>query len=189
MNTILQLNWNSAGGFRLPDQWVWCGSAIRKAEGCFLYAACWPATYPMLEGYLLSSRIVLAFSATPEGPYRYQCDIAPQPGSGLRMAHNPTVLRRDGRYYLYFIGSTYPGEPDPGNPELLAEIYRNIRIYLMESDSPTGPWRMHEEPILQPQHPVLRNLFQPMIKAGIIPTIYGNSAPCLHGKRVLEGRG
>ena len=115
MNTILQLNWNSAGGFRLPDQWVWCGSAIRKAEGCFLYAACWPATYPMLEGYLLSSRIVLAFSATPEGPYRYQCDIAPQPGSGLRMAHNPTVLRRDGRYYLYFIGSTYPGEPDPGN--------------------------------------------------------------------------
>lgn len=151
MNALLQLSWNSAGGFRLPDQWVWCGSAVRSGGKYCLFAACWPSTFPMLEGYLLSSRIVLAVSDTPEGPYRYRYDIAPEPGSGLRMAHNPTVLRRDGRYYLYFIGSTYPGEPDPGNPELLAEIYRNIRIYLMESDSPTGPWRMHEEPILQPQ--------------------------------------
>ena len=151
MNALLQLSWNSAGGFRLPDQWVWCGSAVRSDGKYCLFAACWPSTFPMLEGYLLSSRIVLAVSDTPEGPYRYRCDIAPEPGSGLRMAHNPTVLRRDGRYYLYFIGSTYPGEPDPGNPELLAEIYRNIRIYLMESTAPEGPWRMHEEPILQPQ--------------------------------------
>ena len=151
MNALLQLSWNSAGGFRLPDQWVWCGSAVRSDGKYCLFAACWPSTFPMLEGYLLSSRIVLAVSDTPEGPYRYRCDIVPEPGSGLRMAHNPTVLRREGRYYLYFIGSTYPGEPDPGNPELLAEIYRNIRIYLMESTAPEGPWRMHEEPILQPQ--------------------------------------
>ena len=109
MNALLQLSWNSAGGFRLPDQWVWCGSAVRSDGKYCLFAACWPSTFPMLEGYLLSSRIVLAVSDTPEGPYRYRYDIAPEPGSGLRMAHNPTVLRRDGRYYLYFIGSTYPG--------------------------------------------------------------------------------
>lgn len=148
MIDALKLNWNSGGGFRLPGQWVWCGSAVRGG-GYHLYAACWSKRDPMMEGYLLGSRIVHAFSENPEGPYRLCGDVIPTAGDHLRMAHNPTVIRCGERYFMYFIGSTYTGEPDAGNRELLDEIYRNIRIYLAESASPEGPWHVHAKPVLE----------------------------------------
>ncbi len=148
MNPVFELCYSATAGLRLADEWVWCGSALRGADGIHLYASCWSKRYPMFEGYILNSRIVHAFSPTPEGSYRVVDDIVPFRGGKLRMAHNPTVLARNGRYYLYFIGSDCAGTPDVHDSEAICRIYQGIRIYLGVADSPAGPWRISEEPIL-----------------------------------------
>ena len=105
------------GGFRMADSWVWCGCAVEEpGKGFHLYASRWRKDYPMFDGYLFFSEIVRAFSEKPEGPYRYEEKILPcMPPDNWdgKIAHNPTVVKWQDRYYLYYIGSTYAGEPPP----------------------------------------------------------------------------
>lgn len=151
MNPVFELCYSATAGLRLTDEWVWCGSALHGADGFHLYASSWSKRYPMFEGYILTSRIIHAFSPTPEGPYRVIDDVVPFPGGKLCMAHNPTVLAQNGRCYLYFIGTDRAGTPDIHDQEAIHNIYQGIRIYLGVADSPAGPWRISEEPILSPE--------------------------------------
>ena len=67
---LLPIRENS--GYREPDKWVWCGSAVEEpGKGFHLYAARWRKDYPMLEGYVLFSEIVHTFSETLEGPLSF----------------------------------------------------------------------------------------------------------------------
>ena len=73
---LLPIRENS--GYREPDKWVWCGSAVEEPGKCFhLYAARWRKDYPMLEGYVLFSEIVHAFSENIEGPYHFVEKVLP----------------------------------------------------------------------------------------------------------------
>ena len=66
------------GGYREPDKWVWCGSAVEEhGNGYHLYASRWRKDYPMLAGYVLFSEIVHAFSKTVTGPYHFIEKILP----------------------------------------------------------------------------------------------------------------
>lgn len=163
------------GGFRLEGYWVWCGSAVEEpGKGFHLYASRWPKTHPMFEGYLLFSEIVRAWSPTLTGPYEFRERIIPAgavPAWCGRMAHNPAVLRYGDRYLLYFIGSTYEGEapvPEEITEHLMSEIYGRIRIGLAVADSPAGPWRVLDEPVLSP-------------RSGYWDSrVVTNPAPCVH---------
>lgn len=146
------------GGFRMENKWVWCGSAVEEAgKGCHLYASCWRKDYPMPEGYVLFSEIVHAFSETMTGPYRFVEKILPTGNpadwNGC-MAHNPTVVKWNNKYLLYYIASTYADEPTP--PEIIQKqrslvdkIYAQIRIGVAIADVPGGPWHICKNPILE----------------------------------------
>ena len=147
-------------GYREPDKWVWCGSAVEEpGKGFHLYAARWRKDYPMLEGYVLFSEIVHAFSETLEGPYSFVEKVLPQsadPNWDSRMAHNPTVVRRNGEYLLYYIGSTYDEPPTPPDiiqqdRSMMLRVYDRICIGLAKSTSPAGPWQVLPRPVLEPR--------------------------------------
>lgn len=148
------------GGFRMENSWVWCGSAIEESGmGFHLYASRWRKDYPMFEGYLLFSEIVHAFSEKPEGPYRYVEKILPcMPENNWdgRVAHNPTVVKWKDKYLLYYIGSTYVGNPTPADRcltdhSMTDAIWRNLCIGVAIADHPGGPWRVVPHPILEPR--------------------------------------
>lgn len=147
-------------GFRMEGYWVWCGSVIKDPNAGFhMYAARWPKNYPMFEGYIYLSEIIRAWSPTIVGPYKFVEKILPAGNSCAwngRMVHNPTIVEHNGKYLLYFIGSTYKEEtPTPekleNNKKLQCEIYNRIKIGMAIADSPSGPWIPIESPILEPR--------------------------------------
>ena len=150
----------SESGFKMDNCWVWCGSAVREeGKGIHLYAARWGKDYPMLEGYVFNSRIVHAFSEKPEGPYRFLEEILPCGDSTKwdgRMAHNPAIVKYGNEYLLYYIGSTYEGEPTPAaevkeNRTMLNAVYDRICIGVARAPSPGGPWKVCPHPVLTPR--------------------------------------
>lgn len=164
-------------GFRMDGYWVWCGSVIADpVKGYHMFAARWPKSYPMFEGYIFLSEIVRARSETLIGPYEFVEKVLPSGDASMwcgRMAHNPTVLRYGDKYLLYFIGSTYdfPVPPADDMEALKSQkngIYNRIRIGLAIADSPVGPWKALDEPVLRPREGKWDG------------TIVTNPAPCVH---------
>jgi hypothetical protein len=149
-----------AAGFRLADWWVWCGAAAQGEDGAWhLFASRWPRRLPFFRGYVVASEVVRAVADRPEGPYRCAEVVLPARGADCwdgRMTHNPTLLRWGGKWYLYYIGATYPGAmPDAaalaaGAP-VVDQAYATIRIGVMEAERLEGPWRRLDHPVLAPQ--------------------------------------
>lgn len=179
------------GGFRMENKWVWCGSAVEEpGKGYHLYASCWRKDYPMLEGYVMFSEIVHAFSETMTGPYRFIVKILPTGNpadwNGC-MAHNPAVVRWKDKYLLYYIASTYTDEPTP--PEIIQKqrslvdkIYGRIKIGLAITDSPAGPWEFIKEPVLDTRpgfwdHELVTNPAPCVLPDGRIYLYYRSDTP------------
>ncbi|MBO7154017.1 MAG: glycoside hydrolase family protein [Lentisphaeria bacterium] len=139
----------AGGSFKLEDQWVWCGSPVTDGERIHLYASAWSKEYPMFEGYIMHSRIVHAAAEKIDGSYKLISDVFPAEESGLQMAHNPAVRRWKDKWYMFFIGTPETKECDVNNKDHINAAYSKIAIYLAESSSPAGPWKMFKKPILE----------------------------------------
>lgn len=145
-------------GFRMNDYWIWCGSAVQGEDGRYhLFASRWPKSLPMHPGWLVQSEIVRAVSDTPEGPYTFQEVVLPARGAEYwdgRSTHNPQIVKHQGKFLLYYMGSTHPfEEPTPGdgyglNDPRCIVARANKRIGLAVSNSVFGPWKRRDAPIL-----------------------------------------
>ncbi len=170
------------GGYREPDNWIWCGSVIRGDDGQFhMFASRWSKSVPFAPNWLTNSCVVRAVSPTPEGPYIYVEDVLPPRGAQYwdgMMTHNPTIHRWGDIYLLYYTGTTYSGpQPHAGaaSDTQMREAQANQRIGLATAPSPAGPWSRLDRPILEPR---------PGSWDGLITT---NPAPCIQndGKVLL----
>lgn len=147
-------------GFSMAEWWVWCGSAVRGPDGRYhLFAARWPRSLPFLRAYPLRSEVVRAVADTPAGPYAFAEVVLPPRGEQYwdgRMTHNPTIHMWNGRYYLFYIGSTYAGPPPADDENLDTDewgrrslhSWLRIRIGLAVADHPEGPWQRFDKPVL-----------------------------------------
>ncbi|WP_073120243.1 glycoside hydrolase family protein [Reichenbachiella agariperforans] len=148
------------GGLQMEDYWVWGSSVVKGEDGQYhMYASRWPKFLPFHPGWMIRSEIVHAVSDTPEGPYRFS-DVAlgyrgAQYWDG-RSCHNPKIVKHEGKYLLYYMGSTHPFEEV--TPDNVADFdlqskwcivgrWRK-RVGLAIADSPYGPWQRLDEPIL-----------------------------------------
>ncbi|MEK8126857.1 glycoside hydrolase family protein [Paenibacillus filicis] len=147
------------GGFRMEGYWVWCGSVIRGEDGRFhMFASRWPKHLPMHPGWLVASEIVRASSDTPEGPYRFEEVVlgarSPAYWDGCS-AHNPHITKQNGRYVLYYMGSTHPlPEVSPveafGLDDPRCIVARaGKRVGIATASSVFGPWSRPDKPILE----------------------------------------
>ena len=121
------------------------------------YGSRWPRGLPFSPHWLTNSEVVHSVSTTPEGPYRFVGVALPPRGAEYwdgQMTHNPVVRRIGDKYVIYYTGTTYKGErPSPGNPTtetspLKLEAHQGERIGIAIADSPDGPWRRFDKPIL-----------------------------------------
>jgi hypothetical protein len=101
------------GGYRDTNYWIWCGSVTRGRDGKYhLFASRWPHALTFSPHWLSNSEVVHAVSDTPAGPYAFSDVALPPRGDEFwdgKMTHNPVVVSRDGRYYLFYTGTTYRG--------------------------------------------------------------------------------
>ena len=146
------------GGFKMDGYWIWCGSVVQGEDGRFhMFASRWPKSLPMHPGWLVASEIVRAVADTPEGPYAFQEVVLPARGAEYwdgRSTHNPHIVKHNGVYLLYYMGTTHPlSEPAAGDGYGLDDprcivARSNKRVGLAVADSVFGPWKRSDAPLL-----------------------------------------
>lgn len=141
---------------QLDSAWaIWCGSMVKGHDGKYhLFYSRWPREVRH-EGWISHSEIAYAVADKPEGPYTHINVPLPSTNStdwDGAMTHNPYVITKDGKYYLYYVATK--GEPltaeekvHPYGPEWWKR--RNTqRIGVAIADNPTGPWKRLSSPVL-----------------------------------------
>lgn len=144
--------------FQCEGYWVWGSSVIQEDDGKYhMYVSRFPKSLPFHPGWMVASEIVHAISLTPEGPYKFSDVALPARGAQYwdgRSTHNPRIFKYNHKYYLIYMGSTHPFE-EPSYEELTLDSKwcivgrANKRVGLAVADSPYGPWKRLDEPILK----------------------------------------
>ena len=144
--------------FQCEGYWVWGSSVIQGDDGKYhMYVSRFPKSLPFHPGWMVASEIVHAISPTPEGPYKFSDVALPARGAQYwdgRSTHNPRIFKYNHKYYLIYMGSTHPFE-EPSYEELTLDSKwcivgrANKRVGLAVADSPYGPWKRLDEPILK----------------------------------------
>lgn len=131
------------------DYYIWGASPIKGEDGLYhLYYSRWKKEYGFLA-WVTHSEVAHAVSEKKEGPYRFNDLALPARGAkfwdGLN-THNPTIHFFEGKYYLYYTGNT--GDGRNMKTELNPIHRNNQRIGVAVSDSPYGPWKRMDAPII-----------------------------------------
>lgn len=134
--------------FAEPGCYVWCGSAVRGDDGKYhLFYSRWPQRLGH-NAWVTHSEIAHAVADSPFGAFRPVGVALPRRGAeywdGL-CTHNPTVLRAGDKYYLYYMGNT--GD-DKAMESLNWEHRNHQRIGVAVADSPNGPWKRFDHPLI-----------------------------------------
>ncbi|MFI4911883.1 MAG: hypothetical protein ACIAQZ_09480 [Sedimentisphaeraceae bacterium JB056] len=134
------------------DKWhIWGATILRADDGKYhLFYSRWRKELGF-QSWATHSKIAHAVAETPGGTYRFK-DVALGKREGnywdSHSAHNPTVKAFDGRYYLYYTGSTGDGMVVHDFNDLNWTHRNNQRIGVAVADSLDGPWRRLDEPII-----------------------------------------
>jgi len=131
---------------------VWGGSLVKGDDGLYhMFYSRWDKGLGW--AWVTHSEIAHATSASPYGPFKFQDVALPIRGAefwdGL-CTHNPTVHKFDGKYYLYYMGNTGDGvENSTPGKLILNPVHRNNqRIGVAVADSPSGPWKRTDTPLI-----------------------------------------
>lgn len=137
-----------------PDFNIWGASVVKGLDNKYhMYYSRWPKKLGHMA-WVTHSEIAYAVSDKPEGPYKYVNIALPKREKEFwdgTTTHNPTVFLKDGKYYLYYMGTTsYVEAKQPTSMKNKDWwIYRNNqRIGVAVADSPHGPWKRQDSPIL-----------------------------------------
>lgn len=136
--------------FTDPGYFVWCGSPIRDDAGRYhlLYSR-WRLELGF-DAWVTHSEVAHAVADDPLGPYRFDGVALPERGEAYwdgHCTHNPTVHFFDGLFYLYYMGNR-------GDRKAVAGLNwshrNNQRIGVAIAESPAGPWRRFDSPLISP---------------------------------------
>lgn len=135
---------------------IWGGSLVKGEDGVYhMFYARWPKALGWV--WVTHSEIAHAVSDSPFGPFEDMDvslpDRGPEYWDGM-CTHNPTIHKFDGKYYLYYMGNT--GDKIvvgvPGREQINWDHRNKQRIGVAVADTPYGPWKRFDEPVLDITH-------------------------------------
>ena len=134
--------------FSDPSFNIWCGSAVKGDDGTYhMFYSRWPRKLGHLA-WVTHSEVAHAVSGSPFGPWQHQDVALPARGTNFwdgSCTHNPTVIRINGKFYLYYMGNYGDGVLGAS----LNWVHRNHqRIGVAVADSPSGPWTRFDRPVV-----------------------------------------
>jgi len=131
---------------------IWGGSMVKGNDGLYhMFYSRWEKELGW--AWVTDSEIAHAVSSSPFGPFTFKDVALPTRGKeywdGL-CTHNPTVHQFGKKYYLYYMGNTGDSNvPSAPGKMALNPIHRNNqRIGVAVSDSPNGPWKRFDTPLI-----------------------------------------
>lgn len=140
-----------------PDHYLWDCSVI-YAEGKYhMFSSHWKKEWGFGWNWVYNSEIIHSISDRPEGPYQFYRVVLPRRGrqyfDGMN-THNTCIRYYNGKYYLYYMGTTYGGDIPQGeeqSAERNLEVWNRKRIGLAVADSIYGEFVRRDTPILEPR--------------------------------------
>ena len=131
---------------------IWGGSVVKGEDGLYhMFYSRWPKRLGW--AWATHSEIAHAVSTSPFGPYEFKDVALAERGKEYwdgPCTHNPTIHKFNGKYYLYYMGNT--GDKKvvgvPGKEKLNWLHRNNQRIGVAVADSPNGPWKRFDKPVL-----------------------------------------
>ncbi|WP_316793357.1 glycoside hydrolase family protein [Pedobacter frigoris] len=133
---------------------TWCSSVAKDDDGMFhLYYSTWPKRLGW--AWVTDSKVSHAVAKSQYGPYKFADVALPVRGAqywdGL-CTHNPTIHKFGKKYYLYYMGNTGDGINPNGDNKAIENLNwthrNNQRIGVAISDSPYGPWKRFDQPLV-----------------------------------------
>jgi beta-xylosidase len=136
-----------------PGYYVWCGSVTKGDDGKFymLYSR-WPLA-DGFESWPVTSEIAVAVSDNPGGPFKHLKVALPARGTKFwdgSATHNPAVVKHDGKYYLYYMGTSCnaPIKKHEAYTDNWWRYRNTQRIGVAVADKPDGEWKRLDQPVL-----------------------------------------
>lgn len=145
--------------FEQEDYFVWDCSVIKGPDGKYhMFSSHWPKHMGFGWNWLFQSQIIHSVSEKPEGPYTFANVVferrGPQYFDGMN-THNTCIRQYGGKYYLYYMGCTYEGNPPAHasevNYERAVQVWNKKRIGVAVADDLNGTFIRRSEPILEPR--------------------------------------
>ena len=142
--------------YREPGYHLWDPSVIRGDDGTYhLYYSRWKSSLGF-DAWCTHAEIAWATAPAPEGPYTFRGLALPARGADFWDGHsvfNTNVVRIGTRYFLYYTGNRGTGLWSPERRISTSSeewwTHRNRqRIGVAVADSPAGPWRRTDQPLL-----------------------------------------
>lgn len=172
---------------------IWCGAVIRGKNGkYYMFYSRWPRVQGHFA-WIPNSEIALARSDKPEGPYKHLKVVFEKRGvkywDGV-CTHNPAVVAFQGKYYLYYMGSTgnsvvkMPASMQDNN---WWEYRNNQRIGVAVSTNLEGEWKRFDKPVLDVSSDSTAN--DALMVSNPAVTVYKNSKVVLVYKQVAKKSG
>ena len=136
------------------DYHIWGASVVVGYDGKYhMYYSRWAYELGHM-GWVTDSEIAYAVADHAAGPYQPVNVALPARGPQFwdgTTTHNPTVFKQDGKYYLYYMGTTAPVKAK--QPTSMQNndwwVYRNNqRIGVAWSENPEGPWHRLDQPVI-----------------------------------------
>ncbi|WP_211324155.1 glycoside hydrolase family protein [Echinicola strongylocentroti] len=131
---------------------IWGGSLVKGEDGLYhMMYSFWPKNIGW--EWVNYSQIGHAVSESPFGPFEHREVALPDRGENYwdgSCTHNPTVYKIGEKYYLYYMGNKGDKEivSTPGKPKINWVHRNNQRIGVAVADSPNGPWKRLDQPVL-----------------------------------------
>lgn len=138
--------------------YVWDSSVIAAKNRYYMFASRWKEELGFGWNWLFNSEVCRYVSDQPQGPYRFDRVVLPRRGreffDGMN-THNTCIKFWNGKYYLYYMGTTYGGEiPTDGNridEQYAMETWNRKRIGVAVADDIDGEFVRRDEPLLTPR--------------------------------------
>lgn len=137
-----------------PNYHIWGASVVKGYDGLYhMYYSRWKYELGHM-GWVTDSEVAYAVADKAEGPYEHVSIALPARGKEHwdgTTTHNPTIFKKDGKYYLYYMGCT--SHVKAKQPTSMKNkdwwIYRNNqRIGVAWADNPAGPWNRLDKPVI-----------------------------------------
>lgn len=143
---------------KLDDYYVWDCSVIKSGGKYHMFSSRWKKEYGFGWNWLFNSEIIHSVSDNPEGPYHFQNVALPRRGreyfDGMS-THNTCIKEYDGKFYLYYMGTTYGGDIPTSAKAISSqygeETWNRKRIGVAVADDINGEFIRRDTPLLEPR--------------------------------------
>jgi len=135
--------------FENDSLFTWGSSPIKGKDGKYhIFYARWHKKYSF-NAWVTHSEIAHAVSNKALGPYKFSDVTLPARGPAFwdgHYTHNPTIHFFDGKYYLYYAGNFGDGVNVKNGLNMTHR--NNQRIGVAVAESPYGPWKRFDKPLI-----------------------------------------